>query len=442
MSFRQKSFWLETAVDYEERRKLAKDIRCDVCIVGAGFTGLSTAIHLKEKDPSLHVVVIESNVVGYGASGRNAGFSMRLFGVSMELTVLRYGKKRTKEADEYMVDAVNHLEYMIKKYNIDCDYVRDGMITVATNPLQLKQLKKEMKFAEEMGLKHLKWLDKDETKKLVNSPTYLGARYDEACALVQPAKLVRGLADVAEKLGVIIYEQTAMKKLHVDERKLETEKGNIYANNIVVATNAYSNFHRKLKRHQIPIYTYITLTEPLKDEQLHEIGWKKRVGIEDARNLLHYYRLTPDNRLLFGGNDIRYYYGGTLTDAQDRNKEIKKILQEQMKTIFPHLKNISFTHHWGGPISASLDLVPVIGKISDNVWYSMGCIGHGVSLTNYNGLTLAELLLGEQSKRTDFFIVNRFTTPIPPEPLRYVVVKGIRNILKREDRKGEQKISE
>ncbi|MCD8511513.1 MAG: FAD-binding oxidoreductase [Bacillus sp. (in: Bacteria)] len=444
--YAEKSFWLETVGEYEEREALGSDLTCDVCIVGGGFTGLSTAIHLKEKDPSLRVVVLESQVVGYGASGRNAGFSMRLFGVTMELTNLRYGKERLKEADQYMVDAVDHLEKMIDRYDIDCDYVRDGMITVATNRQQLKHLEKEMKMAEELGLEGLKWLDEEETRRLVNSPTYLGARYDETCALLQPAKLARGLAVAAEKLGVEIYERTPVIDVRVGEKEVVTSVGTVSSKKIVLATNAYSSFQKKLKRKQIPLFTYISLTEPLTEEQLSEIGWGQRVGVEDARNLLHYYRLTPDNRLLLGGNDVRYYFGGGLEagDASsghdvDRNEEIRDRLQQQIKDTFPGLADVKFTHHWGGPISASLDLVPVIGELGPDVLYSMGCIGHGVSLTNYNGLTLAELLMGEESKRTDFYIINRRTTYIPPEPLRYVTVNGIRKYLKWEDNRGVKK---
>lgn len=429
----EKSFWLESLGEQTIRESLQGDIKTDICIIGAGFTGLSTAIHLKEKDPSLNVVVVESGVTGYGASGRNAGFSMRLFGVTMELTTLRYGKKRTKEADSYMVDAVNHLEEMIKKYEIDCDYVRDGMITVATNSSQAKHLEKEMKIAEELGIKDLKLLDQKETQSLVNSPTYMAARYDETCALLHPAKLAKGLAKVAEDLGVIIYEQTEVKDVDLKLSEVRTNEGNIKAEKILLATNGYSSFIKKLDKKQIPLYTYITLTEPLTPEQLKQLGFEKRVGIEDARNLLHYYRLTSDNRLLLGGRDALYYYGGPLD--RDRNTDLEKQLQQQIIETFPQLSGIKFTHHWGGAISASLDLVPTIGELAPNIWFSMGCIGHGVSLTNYNGLTLAELLLGEQSKRTEFFIVNRKTTYIPPEPIRYGTVNAIRKVLKAGDKK-------
>ncbi len=430
-------YWLEDVGAFSAYPTFAGERKTDVCIIGAGFTGLSTAIHLKEKDPSLDVAVVESGSVGSGASGRNAGFSMRLFGVSMDITRLRHGKQRTKEADAYMMDAVDYLEKMIARHRIDCDYVRDGMMTVAANAQQLKKLEKEMKLIDEMGLTGFQWLDKQETQRLVYSPAYLAARYDEYCALLHPAKLVKGLAKTAEQLGVKIYENTAV--LHVDkrEKKVVAKQGEIRAEKILFAANAYSSFYPKLKRKQIPIYTYITLTEPLSEQQLKSLNWEKRIGVEDFRNFLHYYRLTPDRRLLFGGGEAFYYYGSPLD--RSRNEQMNAQLQQMAIETFPQLDGIQFTHHWGGPISASLDFIPTIGNFGEDVWFSIGCMGHGVSLTNYNGLTLSELMLGEESKRTDFFIVQRRILSLPPEPLRYAIVSGIRAALRHEDKKGQNK---
>lgn len=433
-SYENLSFWQEDIGLSVTRQALREDIAADICIIGAGFTGLSTAIHLKEKRPELNVSVLEADFVGYGASGRNAGFSMRLFGISMEITKLLHGKKKTKEADDYLVDAVEYLEDMIERYNIECNYERHGMITVASNPQELKQLHKEVSVASELELDGLIYCDAERTKQIVNSPTYEAARFDEYAALLHPAKLVKSLAEIAESLGVKIYEQSEVTDVDVDNRIVFTAEGSIKANKIVFATNAYSNFYPTIRSKQIPIYTYIVLTEPLTEEQLKELKFNPRVGIEDARNFLHYYRLTHDNRILIGGSEAIYYYDGPL--HENKNEEMKELLQKDLLEIFPQLHGIQFTHHWGGPISATLDLIPTIGNINDHVWYSIGCMGHGVSLTNYNGLTLAELLLGENSKRTNFFIINRKGIPMPPEPLRYSTVSAIRNYLRYEDRKG------
>lgn len=433
--YKQKSFWLETAGPYTERPPLPGTVKADVCIIGGGYTGLSTAIHLKEMEPSLDVVLLESGVVGIGASGRNGGFSMPLFGLTLETTKLRYGKKRTKAADDYMIAAVDHLDGMVRKYDMQCDYVRDGLMNVATNARELAQLQREIELANDIGLHEVTFLDREATQEKVHSPRYIGAKYDENCALLQPAKLARELARVAESLGAVIHERTRVTEVsYTDPATVQTDRGNVQADFVLFATNAYSNVFRRLKAKQLPIYTYISLTEPLTDEQLAAVGWTQRVGIEDARNFVHYYRLTPDNRLLFGGGDALYFYGGPLD--RDTNEAIFQQLERTVARLFPQLEGIAFTHHWGGPISASLDLVPFIGKVRPNILYSMGCMGHGVSLTNYNGLTLAELILQERTERTELFMVNRRVTPLPPEPLRYWTVQAIRKYLHYEDRKG------
>lgn len=428
------SFWQEDIDTKVTREKLQNRITTDICIIGAGFTGLSTAIHLKENSPETNVTILESDFVGYSASGRNAGFSMRLFGISLEITRLLHGEEKAKAADNYVLDAVNYLEEMIHKYEIDCNYERNGMMTIASNKQELKQLYKEAKIAAELGLNGLTLMDEVMTKEFVYSPTYVAARYDEHAALLHPAKLVCGLAKVAENLGVDIFEQS--KVTHVDKhnRIVYTNHGTVHARKIVFATNAYSGFFPTLNKKQIPIYTYIVLTEPLTAKQRLSLNWQHRLGIEDSRNFLHYYRLTHDNRILIGGSEALYYYNGPLHN--NNSKKMQHRLQADLLNIFPQLKGITFTHHWGGPISATLDLIPRIGHINRHLLYSVGCMGHGVSLTNYNGLTLAELLLNKQSKRTNFFIVNRKGLNIPPEPIRYATISAIRSILRFEDWKG------
>src|SRR5690625_2888534 len=238
------SFWQEEIGLTVSREPLTENISTDVCIIGAGFTGLSTAIHLKEMNPELNVTVLESDFVGYGASGRNAGFSMRLFGISMEITQLLHGKQKTKAADDYLIDAVQYVEQMIDKYNIDCHYERTGMITVASNPQELKQLRKEVAVAAELELPGLKWMDDILTKRYIHSPYYLASRHDEYAALLHPAKLVTALADIAEKLGVKIYEQSKVVDLRVKERLAITEVAAVKSNKLAIATNASLHFTR------------------------------------------------------------------------------------------------------------------------------------------------------------------------------------------------------
>lgn len=434
------SFWLEAAGPFEQRPIWAGDERVDVAIVGAGFTGLSAALHIKERSPELRVVVLEAGTVASGASGRNAGFSMTLFGLELGVTVLRYGRERAREADAYMVQAVNYTRELVERLGIDCDYEEHGLVTVATNPNQARRLRKQFDLSQEIGLHETRWLEGPEVRALVDSPTYLGGWHDPLCALVQPAKLARGMARAAAALGVEIYERSPVETLSPGEpAALALPGGTVRAEKVVLATNAFSAAFPPLRRVQAPLHTYIVLTEPLTDDQIEAIGWRQRIGIEDGRNFIHYYRLTPDNRLLMGGHDAIYYYGNRT--GRDHHRGIAQRLQQTVIETFPALQGVRFTHHWGGPISVSLDMVPAIGRLGGNVVYSVGCMGHGVSLTQLNGRTLSDLVLETPSELTEAFFVGRRVTPLPPEPLRFTVVQAIRGAMRLQDawdgRRGE-----
>lgn len=460
------SFWLESIGKQPPRSPWRGDGRVDVAIVGGGFTGISTALHIKERRPELRVVVLEGNTVAWGASGRNAGFSMTLFGLELGITAFRFGKARAKEADDYMVKAVEYTRELVRRHDIDCDYEEHGMVTVATNANQYKRLYKQFELAQKLGLHDTEWFDGPRVREWVDSPTYLGGWHDPLCALVNPAKLAVGMARTAEAAGVEIFEYSPVQALHpgapvtleiggrgaaagveagVGVRagaaagadsgpgtRFGAIAGRIRADRVVLATNAFTSVFPQLRRTQAPVHTYIVLTEPLTDKQIEAIGWRKRIGVEDGRNLIHYYRLTPDNRLLMGGHDIAYYYGNR-TDG-DHHRDIAERIQDHVRWTFPGLRDVKFTHHWGGPISVSLDMVPAIGRLGGNVFYSVGCMGHGVSLTQLNGRTLADLVLDTPSELTEAFFVGRKVIPLPPEPLRFPVIQAIAKVFRLQDR--------
>lgn len=428
------SFWLESILDEAVRPSWQGDGRADVAIVGGGFTGLSTALHIKQRRPELRVVLLEANTVAWGASGRNAGFSMTLFGLELGVTAFRYGKSRAKEADDYMVRAVNYTRDLIRTHQIDCDYEEHGLVTVATNRNEAKRLRKQFELAQRIGMHDTAWLDGPQVRQWVDSPTYVGGWHDPLCALLQPAKLARGLAEAATAAGVDIFEHSPVEALQPGSpTTLEVgNAGRLRADRVVLATNAFTASIPQLRRVQAPVHTYIVLTEPLSDRQIEAIGWRKRIGVEDGRNLIHYYRLTPDNRLLMGGHDVAYYYGNR-TD-RDHHVSVARRLQQHVVETFPALRGIRFTHHWGGPISVSLDMVPAIGRLGNNVFYSVGCMGHGVSLTQLNGCTLADLVLDTPSELTEAFFVGRKVMPLPPEPVRFPVMQAIASLFRLQDK--------
>jgi glycine/D-amino acid oxidase-like deaminating enzyme len=424
--YADKSFWLG-ATPYQENPALEEDIRADVAIIGAGFAGLSTAYYLKQAEPALRVVVVESDVVGYGASGRNGGFAMTLLGLTLSTTALRFGKEKAKKAHDFMEGAVRHVGELATEAGIDFDYERNGLLTVATNEPHIKRLQDEIRLAHELGIEGVRWLDASQLREEVVSPMYLGAREEDECALVNPAKLSRGLKGLAEGAGAEVYERTPVEAVHLRPRiRLETPKGSVAAERVVFATNAFSGRFPQLSSKAFPIYTYIVLTEPLTDKQLSTIGWGHRQGIEDARHLIHYYRLTADNRLLMGGRDVQYYYGGALDG--DLHAPTFEELEQDIVETFPGLAGVGITHRWGGPVSVPMDFFPAMGYLGGDkrVVYSLGCVGHGVALMSSAGKILRDLALGKETELTELFWVNRFVIPLPPEPLRFAVAQSIR----------------
>jgi len=433
-NFKDKSFWMTTR-DYTPGEPLREDIEVDVAVVGGGFTGLSSAYHIKKAEPNLRVALLESEVIGFGASGRNGGFNMTLFGLTMQITALRFSKAKAKEAHHYMERAVDYLRDLVSELNIDCDYEHPGFLRVATSEKYKKRIQHEMKLAHELGIDGIEWLEKDQAQKQVQSSMYLGAWWEPRCGILNPAKLAWGWADVIRPMGVEIYENSPVAEILRESGKvrLDTPNGVVRADKVVMATNAWSHLFKELKRKQVPVWTHIVMTEPIDEAQFQEIGWQNRQGIEDARNLVHYYRLTIDNRLVMGGRDVSLSYGTDMD--QDLNPITFEGLKNDVRELFPILKDIKFTHEWGGPVSVPLDMAPAIGYAGDkNVVYSLGTVGHGVSMTQLNGRTVADLILERHTDLTDVFFVNRRTIPWPPEPLRNLTIKAILGYMHWEDR--------
>ena len=407
----------------------------DAVVIGGGFTGLSTAYHLKKADPGLEVALLESQVIGFGASGRNGGFNMTLFGMTMSLTALRFGRARAKEAHLYMERAVDLLRDLVRELSLDCDYEHPGFLRLATSEKYKKKILHEMELAHSLGLNGMEWLDRDKTRDQVNSPMYLGAWWEPRCGILNPAKLAWSWRDVVTAQGVRVYEDTpAMEISRVGLGvRVKTRSGTVRARKAVLATNAYSHLIPELRWKQAPVWTHIVLTEPLNEGHFERIGWRNRQGLEDARNLVHYYRLTADNRLLMGGRDVSLTYGADMN--RDNNPAVFAGLEKDVRETFPVLRDIQFTHRWGGPVSILMDMAPALGYLGDRrICYSVGCMGHGVSLTHLNGRTLADLALEKKTDLTETFFVNRRTIPWPPEPIRNLASRAILGYLHLEDR--------
>ena len=408
--YREKSYWLTTEA-YQPSPPLEGDLSVDVAIIGGGFTGLSTALHLRQAEP-VDVAVLESEVVGYGASGRNGGFAMTLFGLTLGFTKLRFGRERAKEAHHYMERAVDYVGELVESYGIDSEYELPGFLRVATTPGYVKRIQHEIELARSLGIEGIEWLEArggGGTRAVAALPRGLvGA----ALRADQPGQARLGAEARGRSLRRPRLRAHAGHRHRAHERRhrARTPRGTVRAKKLVLATNAYSHLIPQARRKQVPAFTYIVLTEPLTPERLETIGWRGREGIEDARNLVHYYRLTADNRLLMGGGDVsrlrRRHGHGRASACLRRAGGVRR-------GVFPGLAGVQFTHRWGGPVSVPVDLVPAIGLLGDErVVYSLGCVGHGVSLTQLNGRTIADLLLGRETDLTSVLFVNRRVDPL------------------------------
>lgn len=431
------SMWEATYGAYTPGPSLAEDITVDVAVIGGGFTGLSTAYELKREDPGLDVAVLEAREIGYGSSGRNGSFAMTVVGLGFGTTALIKGKDYLVRAHRYMMDAVDTLWEMAEREGLKekAEVIRPGFLRVGTTTRYLKKIRDEVKLMNRLGFDDIYFLDEKETRARVNSPVHLGAMWEPRLVLIHPLKLVRAEKELVLKEGGRVFENSPVTRVKRGDRiELTTPGGTVTAEKVVFATNAYSHFFKGLKRKQVPAGTYMQATEPLTEEQLAPIGWEGKEGVEDARNLIHFYRLTLDNRIAIGAGPVGLTWGNDLVSL-DRYDYAWEEQQSHFRVTFPHLRDVAFTHQWGGPFSVTLDLNPAIGYLGDErAVYSLGCIGHGVSMSHLNAQTIRDMILERKTPLVEECpFVDRTVIPWPPEPLRSAMGHAMRTYLRIED---------
>jgi glycine/D-amino acid oxidase-like deaminating enzyme len=340
-----------------------------------------------------------------------------------------------------MERAVDYVDKLIREYNLQSEYWFPGFLRVATTPGFERRIRHDIELLASMGATGIEWIEKDAVQSLVASPRFLGAMWEPRCGLLDPAKQVRELKRVALELGAQVFEHSPVSQIDRGAAfRLLTPKGVVQADKIVLATNAYSHLIPSLRAKQVPAFTHMVITEPLTPQQQAAVRWEARQGIEDARNLVHYFRLTADGRLAMGGSDVSIAYRSQM--ERDLNPRIFRDLERDIEWLFPQLKGIAITHRWGGPVSVPVDLAPAIGRLGDSrALFSLGCVGHGVSMSHLNGKTLTDLVLERKTDLTDVWFVNRRTIPWPPEPLRLAVSHALRGYLRLEDRFYERRIT-
>lgn len=437
-------FWLDSDQRPEPLPPLACDLEADLVIVGGGFTGLWTALQAKERDPKRHVVLVEANSIGWAASGRNGGFcaASLTHGYDNGESHLPNENERLAQLGRENLDAI---EAAVATYGMDVEFERTGELDVATEDYQVPELREA--HDPEAGFI---FYDQQELAQMVKSPTYKGALWDSReVAMVNPAKLCWELLRVIRELGVEVFEGT--KVTDVGDRKStvqvttrvtaqtpadsRTAPGStITAKRVALATNVFPSLLKRASLHTVPVYDYALMTEPLSDDQLESIGWNGRQGIGDCANRFHYYRLSADNRILFGGWDAVYHYGRQVSWKYDQRAETFETLAEHFYETFPQLAGLKFSHKWGGPIDTCSRFfsffTTAYGK---KVAMAAGFTGLGVGASRFAGTVMLDLLTGQDTELTQLEMVRKLPLPFPPEPVAWLGIQMTTNAMIKAD---------
>lgn len=433
------SYWLDAPDRPAAEPALAGDERCDLLVVGGGYSGLWSALIAKERDPARDVVLIEGREVGWAASGRNGGFCAASLTHGFSNGLARWpGELRTLE--ELGARNLDAIEAAVARYSIDCDFERAGEIDVATEPYQLDELAELRDEAERLGFTGLELLDQDAVRAEVNSPTFVGGLLDRhGVAMLHPARLVWGLKRACLGLGVRIYENTRGLELARSGpgMAVRTPYGRVLARQVALGTNVFPSLVKRVRPYTVPVYDYALMTEQLTPEQLASIGWRNRQGLGDTANQFHYFRITQDRRILWGGYDAVYPYGGRLSAEHDHRPETYLKLASHFFHCFPQLAGVRFSHAWGGAIDTCTRFSAFFGTAYDGrVGYAAGYTGLGVGATRFGADVMLDLLSGERTERTALEMVRSKPLPFPPEPAAWAGIGLTKWSLARADERG------
>jgi len=442
------SFWLETCGDdLTPRAPLDGSIDVDVAILGAGYTGLWTAYYLLKRQPSLRVAVVEAEIAGFGASGRNGGWCSAGFPVTAGELARRYGPERTRALLAAMRESVDEVGRVAEAEGLDIDYVKGGTLRIARGPHQEPMLDQALKTYERLGIaEQYTRLDAAQVAERVRITNVRGALYSPDCAVIHPGKLVRGLARVVERLGGTIYEQTRVTAFEPRQAgvpgsrpRLITERGDVRAEVVVLCGEAYLSRLPGLRRQLIPVYSLIVLTEPLSDAQWAEIGWENRETIGSHRFSVDYLSRTRDGRIVFGGRGAPYHFGSRIEDAYDRHEPTHQMLRRMTLEWFPMLRGIRFTHHWGGPLGMPRDWMPTMSyDRATGIATARGYTGQGVATSNLSGRVLADLICDTPSPLRVLPVIGHRSPDWEPEPLRWLGVRYVQRGFARLDEQAER----
>ncbi|WP_309128229.1 FAD-dependent oxidoreductase [Microbacterium sp.] len=419
---RHSVFWLDE-LERTAHPALNGEVRADLAVVGGGYAGLWTAIRAKERDPQRSIVLLEANRVGWAASGRNGGFCEASLTHGRENGMNRWPREMV-QLERLGLENLDGIQHTIERYGMDVEWERTGQLAVAVEPHEVEWMQGK------------DFLDQAEVQSEVASPTYLAGSWDrEGCAMVNPAKLALELARVATELGVQIFERTRVTGVSGNGiQTVSTERGSVVAEHVALATNAFPSLLKRNRLMTVPVYDYVLMTEPLTAEQREAIGWRNRQGLADSANQFHYYRLTADDRILFGGYDAIYHFGGKVRERYEERPESFRRLASHFFTTFPQLEGLRFTHRWAGAIDSCSRFCAFFGTArGGRVAYATGFTGLGVGATRFAADVMLDELAGVSTERTELEMVRTRPIPFPPEPAAAIGVNLVRAAMNRAD---------
>ncbi|MFL5680416.1 MAG: NAD(P)/FAD-dependent oxidoreductase [Chloroflexota bacterium] len=441
--YRTTSFWLETSGDdLTPRPPLTSGTDCDVAILGAGYSGLWTAYYLLKADPKLRVVIVERDIAGFGASGRNGGWCSAGLNISLHRLEKLHGREAAQRTYQAMFETLDEIERVVGAERLDVDWRRGGQLLIARGTHQVPALRETYdEFAEYGFGARYELLDAAATAERVRVDGALGGLFTPDCAVVQPAKLARSLARIVESMGARIVELTEVTDFRPGapgrRPALVTPNGDVTADVVVLAGEAYLTRLARLHRQLVPLYSLIVLTEPLSDDQWAEIGWAGHECVASMRLSVDYLSRTADGRILFGGRGAPYRFGSPIRDEYDRHDSTHDMLRGMVRSWFPVLRDVEFSHAWGGPLGMPRDWHPTFSlDRRSGIATARGYVGHGVATTNLAGRTLADLIGGRDSDVTALPFVGHRSPNWEPEPFRWIGVRFAQEALGRVDAKA------
>ncbi|MGF1684702.1 FAD-dependent oxidoreductase [Photobacterium minamisatsumaniensis] len=431
-------FWFAQAMGIETSSQpnvLQNDVETDVCIVGGGFTGLWTAINLKQQQPDLDVVVIDKGLCGSGASGRNGGCMLTWSTKYLSMKKL-YGEKQAAQLVAASEQAVYEIEDFCEQHDIDAQLRRNGTLYTATNEAQEGTMAGVLQALSKDEINSWQLWEKERVQQDAGSALHREGFFSPAAASVQPAMLARGLKRVAEKMGVKVYENTPMESINTDiPITITTPKAEIFAKKVVLALNAWMlEQFPEFKRSVVLVSSDMAITDPI-PEKLDAMGLKDGKTVVDSRTFVHYYRSTPDGRLMLGKGGNHFSFANRISPLFDQPSRYQAILRRSFNRLFPSLSNQKFVTTWTGASDRSTTGMPFFGRMKQNrdIVYGLGYSGNGVAQTWIGGKILASLLLEQDNEWTRCGLATGPKGYFPPEPIRWTGAMMVRNAIRRKE---------